>query len=99
MRALTSFKPSLRVKFLKDCDDDIIIAIAEVALNILNGNLKLNNKQLQKLGVHKLALRKLANKNQSVKSKRKILVQSGGALFLPTILSTLLASGIAKLLG
>ena len=98
LRALTKFKPRLRQSVVENADDDLIKALSEIALNVLNGNLQLSAGEKERLRKYQKELRKLTEPRRSIKSKRRILVQSGGAVFLPTLVATLLASGVGKLL-
>jgi len=90
-------KKKFRKNILKYCDDDIIKTIAEIAINILNGNNKISPAQKAKLKKHKKQLRFLACAKKSIKAKRKILVQHGG--FLPTLIGTILSGVIGKLIS
>ena len=53
-----------------------IYALCEIILNILNGNLQVDDKQYKKLAKYKKNLRKLINKT-TIKEKKHI-IQKGG---------------------
>lgn len=88
---------NFRKNILKYCDDDIIKTIAEIAMNVLNGNNRISPSQKTKLKKHKNHLRLLACPQKGIKAKRKMLIQHGG--FLPTLIGTILSGVIGKLLS
>lgn len=57
-----------------------IDAISEIALNTLNGNIKLSNPLYKKLYKDRSNLRSLASKSCSVCKKKNIIAQQGGFL-------------------
>ncbi len=79
----------MRKVILSNEDKDLINTICECVHNCLNGNIELNNEIKTKLKRHKYDLRNLVGRNKSLKIKKKILSQNGGA-FLPLLLSTVL---------
>jgi hypothetical protein len=83
--------PSERCSLLKIVNTDVIRMLAEIALNILRGNVKLTKHQFLRLGRYKQSLRTLGNRKVSLKNKRQILGQQGGflPLLLPVIASLL----------
>lgn len=87
-----------RCGILKSCDEDAIKAVSEIALNILGGNLAITSGKKNLLKKYRSKLRKLADPKESLKKKRSILVQSGSGVLVSTLLATLLASGITKLI-
>lgn len=85
-----------RKKLLVKSSSKIIYAISEIVRNILKGNVPLSPKQRLKLNQYKAALRELSKKTLSLKKRRVILNQKGGALsaiLIPaiTFLSSLIA--------
>jgi hypothetical protein len=94
---LKKASPKLRKAILKSAPDELIKAITEIAYNILNGNHRIGKKYKDNLKKYKSQLRKLSQQSNSLRAKRKILVQSGGS-FLPYLLSTVLTGIIGKLL-
>lgn len=93
-------KKRYRDSILKNADSKLIKAIEESVQNLLRGNSKYSNSDLDKLGKYKYTLRKLI-KPSNIKHKRKILIQKGGFLqvLLPAIitgLSTIIEGIISK---
>lgn len=82
---------------MKNCNNDIVKAISEIAINTLNGNNKISKKSHSNLKKHKNILRKLACPKNSLNCKRKILIQQGG--FLPVLIGTILSGVIGKLIS
>ena len=93
LKTLVDAKPKLKKAIIKYASPDLVMAISEIALNMLKGVIKLTPQQKQRLSRYKKEFRSLAKKNVSVDKKRKILVQKGGgaglALLLPLALSLL----------
>lgn len=87
-------KPNQRRAILTKADKSLIEAISECIHNTLIGNVKLTQTQKAKLSRHKNTLRKLASKRVAWKSKKKLLLQTGGGFFsfLLPVVSTLLGS-------
>lgn len=82
---------------VKNATKSQIFAICEIVLNILKGNLKLPDEQIQKLQKKKKLLRDLI-KRSSLKTK-KHLIQKGGFLqFLIPSIITGLASIVSSLI-
>jgi len=71
----TAYKKSMLIK----ADKHFVHSICEMCDNILAGNIKLSDVEHKELKKHKRILRKLVNKSP-LKSKRKILSQTGGFL-------------------
>ena len=80
---LSKASPSLAQKILAKSPNSLLKALCEIALNILNGVIKLSPAKKQRLSKFKSQLRGLANKGTS-QSKREHL-QTGG--FLASLLS------------
>ena len=93
LKTLVDAKPKLKKAIIKYASPDLVMAISEIALNMLKGIIKLTPQQKQRLSRYKKEFRSLAKKNVSVNKKRKILVQKGGgaglAILLPLALSLL----------
>lgn len=94
LREIAKAKPEMRKSILKVADKELMRCICECAKNTLNGNVKLHSHQKRKLARHKHILRQLVSPGKSWKSKRKVVVQSGGFLLplLAPILGTVLSS-------
>lgn len=80
---------------LKWADDGAITFLAECALNILRGNVKLNNKQIKVLRRHRRSLRSLARPKATLRARRNVLVQRGGFI-VPILAAISAAAGIAR---
>lgn len=84
-----------RKKLIKLASKPDILAISELALNILKGNVPLTGKDLKRLSTIKGQLRKLASRKVEIETKKKVLtskkVLKGG--FLPLIPLALSALG------
>ena len=80
---------------LKVLDVRRIRSICECAYNLLRGNLPVRDKsKLKKLRKHKALLRRLAARGESWVKKRRLLVQKGGGILLPILLSTVLQAAL-----
>jgi len=85
-----------RNKLLKEADKDTINSICECIYNILFGDVDLTPEEFNQLKRERQFLRKLVQKRLSLKKKKELLIQKGGAL--PVILGPALALA-AGLLG
>jgi hypothetical protein len=94
-QVLKSAKPKLRKAILQEADKELILAIVECVLNVLNDNCKLRICIKHKLCKHKYLLRRLVDRSEKIKAKRKRIIQKGG--FLIPLLSTVL-SGLTSLI-
>ena len=99
LKELSKTQSPYKKLILEKADSKLIQAICESAYNILEGNIQLDAKSKQALLKYKNILRKLVQKS-SLKQKKKLLVQSGGALpaILPLVLSSL-ASAVGSYLA
>ena len=98
--ALVSAKPKVRHLILKSLDGATIRILAQIAANLLHGNIPLDTHQKRKLRKFRRLLAILRNKYTSLEHKRRALIQHGGFLpFLIPIISSIagaLVSRIAK---
>lgn len=94
LRVLRKARPALRKAILKEADKSIVYSIAEIADNLLIGNIPLTQKQKSQIRKHQNILRRLAERSEGWKKKKQLLNQSGGA-FLPLLL-TVIASAIGS---
>lgn len=94
---LKDAKPSLRKELLKKASPEIIKTICEISHNTLKGNTKLSAKGKNILEKYKNKLRALISPKKSLKSKKKLIVQSGG--FLPALLGVVLSGVIGHFLN
>jgi len=84
---IASIKDSkLRGKILDHIrkNKNIYKALREIAVNTVNGKIKLKPKDKLKLRSYKSAIIKLTKKKNSSASRRKLIIQSGG--FLPVLI-------------
>jgi hypothetical protein len=91
LRALCKCKGKKRKLLLQKASGSLIRTVSQVAKNTINGNIPLSLHQKQRLRRHKRTLRALSLKRSSLKNKRKLLIQKGGAL-LPLILGPILSA-------
>lgn len=85
LEALARAKPSVRKTLLKASNFGVIKSIVECVENVLNGNVKLDKKCVKKLKKYKKQLQKIYTSGRKWTSKKKVIVQCGGA-FLPALL-------------
>jgi len=88
--------PNQRKVYLRQAAEDEIRSLVECGLNICNGNVSLNPRQLRNLKKYKNPLKKFSLGKSSIKSKRRILIQKGG--FLPALAAITLPV-LANLVG
>lgn len=80
---------------LKVLDVRRIRSICECAYNLLRGNIPVSDKRkLKKLRKYKALLRKLAARGESMIKKRRYLIQKGGGILLPLLLSTVVQAAL-----
>lgn len=98
---IATSKVAERRKLIKAAQDDTILTIIECAHNLLKGNVSLNAKEKARLNKHAAFLKKLNRQTKKLDTKRKLLVQHGGALpalLLPVlgIAATILGNLLSK---
>jgi len=98
LRVLEKADQKLRAKLIRSSDEDLVRCICECALNTLKGNVPLTPAEKRKLSPHKGTIRKLAVRHPSVKQKRSLLLQKGGA-FLPLLLAPVISALVSKLIA
>lgn len=96
LEALSKLTKRQQKQFLKSASDDFIHALGEGSLNILKGNVRLNEKQFRQLKRYKKHLQSLANKRIPIYNRRRIVEQKGGFIGL---LASVLVPTIASLIG
>uniref|UniRef100_A0A1Y1KWP3 Uncharacterized protein n=1 Tax=Photinus pyralis TaxID=7054 RepID=A0A1Y1KWP3_PHOPY len=96
LRALAKLGPKERQALIKCLDDDQIHCICECIYNTLKGKAELTDNQKRSLSRHKTILRRMVKPHETIRKKKQILVQSGGA-FLPFILGPLLGGILGSL--
>lgn len=97
LRALYHLNNKQRSAVLQKADLKLVKCICECALNILRGNVPLKHSHKQRLKRYACILRRLADKNNSWKNKKRIIVQRGG--FLPLLLAPILGTVLSRLIG
>lgn len=92
LKLLNKLEPRSRQQIVKHhCHNpDFVRCISNCCLNILKGNVPMNNAQLTKLKTKKKDLSEIARKKTSLK-KKVAIIQKGGFLgaILPPIISAL----------
>ena len=95
---LANSKPKVARKIIKSAGGNVLKAISEICLNMLNGVINLSSNQKKKLKKHRAVMRKLTEKN-TLTTRRKLL-QKGN--FIGSLLSIglpLLIKGISALVS
>ena len=96
LKLMAESKSPKRRKLLVDwASNKDIDAISEIALNTLNGNIKLTPNIYRKIKKHKKIIRLLASTKPKINQKKKIIKQSGG--FLPFLIPAAI-SAVSNLL-
>ena len=80
LRLLSRSSPKRRKRLLQQATKDELTVLFEICLNILKGNIPLNNTVFKKLKRHKGILRTLGSKKVALTHKKKIANQNGGAI-------------------
>ena len=91
LRALCKCKGRKRKLLLQKASGSLIRTVSQVAKNTIKGNIPLSGRQEERLRRHKKTLRALSLAKSSLKKKRKLLIQKGGA-FLPLLLGPILSA-------
>jgi hypothetical protein len=74
VQTLKSVLPRVRKAIIKNSDRDLVLGIAQLALNVLNGNCKIFRSSTERLRKHKTVLRRLVDKGIALGKKRKQIV-------------------------
>ena len=82
--------PSVTKAIVKSAPDSVIKTICNAALNCYRGEIKLTPRQKKILKKFRRQIDKLCSKNIGLKTKRRILVQKGGAIWIPLLVGALL---------
>ena len=90
LKRLHGAKPSFQKTVLKKSKDHLVKCVCGISLNVLKGTASISKQNKKRLSRHKRSLRKLIDRELSLKKKRKV-IQSGG------FLSALLAAAIPVL--
>jgi hypothetical protein len=93
LHVLKHARQKLRKAIISNCDMDLVNCISECILNILNGNITMTGCEKRKPSKHKVALRKLVDKQVPIRWKKLLILQRVGfivallAAVLPTFAS------------
>ena len=90
LQVLAKCRPRQRKRFIMHAHKDLINCISEVCTNTLKGNVPLKPAQKKALVRYKRHLRQVADKRNSNKKRREILVQKGG--FIGALIGPLLST-------
>lgn len=94
LRKIFKSKPEKRNQYLKEADSELVKCLCECAINVLNSNVPINQRQTTVLGKHKNLLRLLANRKVSLKSKKSKILRQGGAFILALLRPVLAAIAV-----
>lgn len=94
LEALIHATPKERKALLKVCDISRIRSVCECAYNVLRGNVPLSDKSKNQLSKHKATIRRIVKRGEKWTKKRKYLVQHGGGIVIPLLLSTVLQAAL-----
>ncbi|KAF4523993.1 hypothetical protein B566_EDAN013835 [Ephemera danica] len=96
LKVVLNAEPKLRKAILQYADKNLVQTICECVLNVLLGNVQLDESQKKKFSKHKSLLRKIVKKKGNWKIKKKLL-QKGGSFLIP-LLAPVLGSLLSNLL-
>jgi len=74
LHVLKHARPKLRKAIISNCDRDLVNCISECVFNFLNGNIALTGCVKLMLSKHKLALRKLVDKQVPLSGKKRLIL-------------------------
>ena len=97
LQALRYLNKEQRSNLLKTSDTALVKCICECVLNILCGNIYVNNKDKKKIKKFTKTLRKLCKSKGTLQNKKKIIVQEGG--FIGPMLSVLSSLHVSLFTG
>lgn len=80
LKYLARSGPQRRKQLLKHATREELQSLCEICLNILKGNLPLDDRQLRSLKKKKTLIRDLGDRHKSIKKKRQLANQHGGFL-------------------
>ena len=85
LKALNYCTNAEQKEFVKIARPEVINAICDCILNILNGNVPINTQQKKKLQAKKDILRKLVLRKNKTPERKKLLVQHGNGFLTPIL--------------
>lgn len=80
LKLLHKATPKQRRLILQSASDEFILALCEVALNILYGVIPVSRQQYQKLKKRKVDIKFVADKKIGIAAKKRVFNQKGGFL-------------------
>ncbi len=98
---LSNCEKKIRDAVLNKCSKERILSIVECILNVINGNIQIDPESYEKLKPFNKIFKKILDKKNNFKIKRKLIVQKGGFLqfLIPAIVSgiaTIISSSVSK---
>ena len=87
-----SREPNANGKIIKGAPSSVIKTICNAAENVLHGNVLLTPKQREVFKKHKKLILKLRTRKIPIKKKRELILQDGGAFWIPLLLSAALSA-------
>lgn len=94
--ALANSDKKTQKQLLKVLDDRVIRILAQIAQNVISGNIPLDKKQVKRLKRYKSTLRGLRDFKRTAVRRDILLNQTGG--FLPFLIP-IIASAVGGLIG
>ena len=98
---LSTLPPQRQKSLIKGADKEILYALSEICLNIINRNVQLTEEEKKKLRPYAEQIYQLSLKKHNLNTKRRI-AQKGGLIgtlltsLLPVLLSTVISAGSSK---
>lgn len=89
LKVISKCKDKQRKVLIEHADADLIHALAECCLNIINSNVPLTRTQKKKLKRYRKRLHDISSSKVKINKKKKILKQKGG--FLPLVIGPILS--------
>ena len=105
IRRIAVGSPAERKQLLLNASNKNLKALAEICLNLIRGNIKINSETKSKFIRHKKPIELLANRRISLKRKKEVINQKGsGAFLIPLaslatgLLSNIISSSLSRIL-
>jgi len=86
-------------RLVRNAPDAVIKMLCNVALNALKGDVPLSKSNKKLFRKHRQEITKLADRNVSLKAKRKLLVQRGGFAWIPAIIGAVVGALGSSIFG
>lgn len=97
LQAICHLNKEQRHALLRKADPALVRCICECALNVLQGNVSIQQSYKSKLRPYKGILRRLSSQKTSLSAKKRLIVQQGG--FLPALLAPILGTLVSSLIA